>query len=108
MQTAHQNHDAFLHWEGLQSPCKVIHLKHTAVLMSGNHSATLCRDDSSYRLRCDVDGISNDPFGPGAEFESEQTLPFELSGSANGLTVSVSKCYLQGFQSKLDSDSWLY
>ncbi len=96
-----------LQWEGLQVPSRITRLKDAAALLTGSNAATISRDDS-YRLRCEVEGFSSEPFAPSIEFQSKCTGPFSFSGVSDGYTVYLSNCYLANFEGKLDSDSTVY
>jgi hypothetical protein len=103
MKTQAHSCEAPLQWEGLQSPCKVTHFKEIAGLLSGSNSAIISRDDS-YHLRCEVEGFSSDLFAPCIEYQrryQENTIgPFDITGLADGYTVSIAHCYLTGVQAK--------
>jgi hypothetical protein len=54
-----------------------------------------------------VEGVSNDPFAPALELQNKRFGSFAFSGHSDGYTVSLSNCYLGGWQGKWDSDSGL-
>ncbi len=102
-----ENPHAFLDWEGLQAPLRVTRLSPAAALPAGSSVASVSRDES-YRLRCDVEGLSSDPAGPYLEFQTQHLRPFEFAGVSGGFDVTLSNCYSTEIQVRPDSDSRLY
>jgi len=91
-------------WEGLQSALKLTRLDHGGSLLKGSATAIVERDES-YHLRCEVQGFSDDPFGPSMELQDLPFAKFTFSGNGDGRLVHVSHCFLQGMDSKIDCES---
>jgi len=68
---------AFLEWEGLQFPRRVTMLKGAGNILHGSRSAIVSRDDS-YRLVCELAGLSEDPFKQEMKFQKNRAKRFNF------------------------------